>query len=493
MTTFTHKDAIKMEVWKRYPVQFVRDVFGVEPDAWQKKVLEAFPHNQRLAMKACKGPGKTCVLAWICWLFLLTRKEAKILCTSITKGNMQSGLWPEMSKWMNKSDLLKDQFEWFSESIKHKEFGSNWFMHMKPWPKSADPEQQANTLAGMHADNIMFILDEAGGIPDAVMVAAEAALTGGPECYQRIVMAGNPTHREGPLWRACSSSKHLWWTISITSDPDDPNRTPRVSKEWARDQIEQYGRDNPWVLVNVFGEFPQTSMNTLLSEWEVEQSMKRNPRKEDYMYIQKRLGIDVARFGDDRTVICARQGLKVFQFKVLRNERTTDIANIVYNAKMNWGSEQEYVDGTGGYGAGVVDSLRIKRVYAQEIMFSGKAFDSTKFYNKRAEMWWRTAEWVKSGGALPNDSELKRELCSPLYFYTGDRIQIEDKGQIKSRLGFSPDKADALILTHADVDVSSQIITDDHGILDETRVKLLMNQGRNDDNMETEYDYLSGQ
>jgi len=146
-------------------------------------------------------------------------------------------------------------------------------------------------LAGMHADNIMFILDEVGGIPDAVMVAAEAALTGGPGCVQKIVMAGNPTHRTGPLWRACTTAAHLWWTISITSDPDAEDRTPRVSKKWAREQIEQYGRENPWVMVNVFGEFPPHSLNCLLSEEEVDQAMKRKPRKEDYMFMQKRLGI----------------------------------------------------------------------------------------------------------------------------------------------------------------------------------------------------------
>jgi putative ABC transport system substrate-binding protein len=52
--------------------------------------------------------------------------------------------------------------------------------------------------------------------------------------------------------------------VEITADPDDPRRSARVSAEWAREQIEKYGRDNPWVLVNVFGSFPPHSLDTLI-------------------------------------------------------------------------------------------------------------------------------------------------------------------------------------------------------------------------------------
>ena len=98
-----------LRAWKRDPPRFVRDVFGVTPDPWQDEVLAAFPRNQRLAMKACKGPGKTAVLAWLAWNFLPTNEDAKIAATSVSADNLADNLWTEMAKWQAKSPLLAAQ------------------------------------------------------------------------------------------------------------------------------------------------------------------------------------------------------------------------------------------------------------------------------------------------------------------------------------------------------------------------------------------------
>src|SRR2546430_9784758 len=85
--------------WRDDPPRFVREVFGVEPDGWQDEVLAAFPRNQRLAMKACKGPGKTAVLAWLAWNFLVVNEDAKVAATSVSADNLADNLWTEMAKW----------------------------------------------------------------------------------------------------------------------------------------------------------------------------------------------------------------------------------------------------------------------------------------------------------------------------------------------------------------------------------------------------------
>src|SRR5258707_14863759 len=126
-------------------------------------------------------------------------------------------------------------------------------MPARSWSKPADRAQQGSTLAGLHADNVLFILDESGGIPDSVMASAEAALSSCKEGH--IVQAGNPTHLSGPLYRASKDRRSeggRWLVIEITGDPDNPMRSPRVNADWAREQIKIYGRDNPWVAVNVF-------------------------------------------------------------------------------------------------------------------------------------------------------------------------------------------------------------------------------------------------
>jgi hypothetical protein len=115
----------------------------------------------------------------------------------------------------------------------------------------------------------------------------------------------------------------------------------------------------------------------------------------------------------------------------------------------------EFVDGTGGYGAGVVDSLLQAGHTPQEINFSGAAADP-RFYNKRSEIWMLMADWVKRGGSIPDDAQLAKELCTPTYYFQNGRLRLEEKDQIVKRLGFSPDKADALALTFAMPEMPTQ-------------------------------------
>lgn len=432
--------------WRNDPVAFVRDVLQANPDPWQIEVLSELPTRNRLALKASKGCGKTTLLAWSAWWFMATRPHPKVVATSITEDNLSDGLWAEMAKWQAKSDYLKLHYTWQKTRIVSNNYPETWFMSARTWSKSADPAKQADTLAGLHAEHLLFILDEVGGIPDSVMAAAEAGLATGGDT--KLLMAGNPTNLEGPLYRACTNERHLWFVREITGDPDDPMRATRISEQWARDQIDKYGRDNPWVLVNVFGRFPPGSLNTLLGVEEVTKAMRNTLGKDKYEFSQKRLGIDVARFGDDKTVIFPRQGLVAFRPTEMRNARTNDIAARVFAAKSKWRCELEFVDDTGGYGAGVIDSLIQSGVSPNPINFSGKAIDP-RYFNKRSEMWFEMANWIKRGGVLPNIPELAAELTTPTYTFQNGKFRIEEKDQIKERLGRSPDYADALALTFA--------------------------------------------
>lgn len=436
----------KIKSWREDPVKFVVEELHVEPDPWQVDFLRAFPHKQRMGLKACKGPGKTTALAWCAWNFLATRPHPKIAATSNTADNLADNLWPEMAKWQNQSEFLKSAFQWSKTRIVSRDHPETWFMSARTWPRSADLQQQANTLAGFHADYLMFILDESGGIPDAVAAAAEGGLSTGIET--KILQAGNPTHLEGPLYRACTSEAHLWYMQEITGDPDDPKRASRVSVKWAREQIEKYGRDNPWVLVNVFGKFPPSSINVLLGPDEVNAALGKHIPEDVYGWAQKRLGVDVARFGDDRTVIFPRQGNAAFTPIILRQQRTTDIAARVAQKIIDWGAEMQFVDDSGHWGHGVIDNLFAAGYKPRAVLFEADPIDP-RFKNKRAEMWVLMSEWIKAGGALPPMPELVRELTAPTYTFVNGKFMLEPKDQIKSRIGTSPDLADALALTFA--------------------------------------------
>ena len=440
-------DQRTLDRWKDRPVECVRELFGVTPDPWQADVLEAFPDSPRIAMKACKGPGKTAVEAWLAWNFLLTRWEPKIAATSITSDNLADNLWAEMSKWQARAPYLRDNFKWTKDRIFARSSPETWWMSARTWNRTADKNQQGNTLAGLHADYVMFVLDESGGIPDAVMASAEAALSSCVEGH--IVQAGNPTHLEGPLYRACTSERALWHVTEITADPDDPKRATRVKAEWAREQIQKYGRDNPWVLVNVFGRFPPGSLNTLIGPDECVEATKRIYRPEELELSPRVLGVDVARFGDDASVIFPRQGLQALTPQKLRSVDGIQGAGAVARKWADWNVDAVFIDDTGGWGASWIDNLRRLGREPIPVGFASRPNDP-RYENKRTEMYFEAVEWIKKGGALPPQSpELIAALSQTTYSFRGDRLLLEPKEQVKQRLGYSPDDADAFALTFA--------------------------------------------
>lgn len=446
--------AARIRAWREKPAQFVHEVFGVTPDAWQQEGLQALasndPRDQRIALQACAGPGKTAALAWAGWWFLSTQGEPgehpKGLATSVTSDNLKDNLWAELAKWRGRSEFLLSAFEWTHERIFAKDHPETWFISARTWPKTASAEEQGRTLSGLHSRYVLYLVDESGDIAPAVLRAAEQGL--GNTAFGKIIQAGNPTSHDGMLYAASTTLAHQWRNIRITGDPDDPRRSPRIPIEWAREQIANYGRDNPWVMAYILGLFPPSSLNSLLGPDQVEAAQRKHYQEHAYSFAPRIIGVDVSRFGDDRTVIFPRQGLVAFRPVVMRNARTNEIAARVAMAWDTWDADAVFVDDTGGWGAGVIDCLLQANRTPIPVNFSGKATDP-RYFNKRAEMHFRKAEWVKRGGALPPLPELKREMTAATYEFQGGKFRIEDKAQIKERLGFSPDYDDALGLTFA--------------------------------------------
>lgn len=445
--------AAKIKMWRENPLRFAHEELKMELDYWQEESLQALidPTIQRIALKACVGPGKSAIEAVIGWWFLVTQGEPgehpKGAAVSITSDNLNDNLWPEFKKWQTRSGFLQHTFTWNSQSIYNNDHPETWFISARSWPKSANAEDQGKTLSGLHSKYVLALIDESGAIPLAVNKAAEQSLSTGPK-WGKIIQAGNPISLQGMLYAACTTLRDLWKVITITGDPQDPKRSSRIDKAWAQSQIDTYGRENPWVKSQILGEFPPSSINVLLGPDEVQASMDRKLMPVDYEYQQKRLGVDVAREGDDRTVLFPRQGLRAFEPVELRNLNGPQVASRVALAKERWGWESCFVDDTGGFGGSVIDSMLQGNLPNVPVNFSSKADDS-RYLNRRAEMWFRLAEWVKRGGTLPNLPSLVRELTTPTYTFVNGKFALEEKAQIKKRLGFSPDLADALALTFA--------------------------------------------
>lgn len=434
--------------WLEHPAEMVRDLFSIEPYEWQVRVLEDFPHHPRQALAAAKGVGKTAVLAWLAWNFLLTRgPECKAKAVSVTGKNLKDNFWAEMAVWLNRSPVLSDQFTWGSERISHKRFPDTWFMAAASFQASANVQELGTTLAGLWAPHVLFLLDEAGEIPVPIVRTAEAALQrDGTEGH--ILVAGNTTSREGTLYDCVILHRTMWKTYEVTGDPDDPQRSPVINLEKAREQIRIHGRDNPWIQINLLAKFPAAGLNQLVSADIVRACIGRHIHLKAYDWAPRIFGGDVALFGDDLSVGFPRQGLTAFVPLVLRQQDPLQVAGHWMDYCQKWGADSVQIDATGGYGAGTIAAMRSFGASVSEVQFAGKPRDP-KFFNVRSEITWLLAEWFKTEPSIPECPEIVEEISRVQYSYKGDKILIEPKEMLKARIGRSPDHMDALACTFA--------------------------------------------
>lgn len=447
----------RLKLWRHDPVTFVRDNFGVEPDFWQTELLTAFGNQDkprlRIALQACAGPGKTAGLAWCGLNFMSCHgqkgKHPKGAAIAVTADNLKDNLWSEISKWYARSDYLKRVFDYTSERFFARQHPDTWFMSARSYSKKANPDEQGRALSGLHSEFVIVLIDESGDIPPPVLRTAEQALS---TCeIGRIVQAGNPTSHEGMLYQASKEHSHLWHIIRITGDPEDPRRSNRIDADWAAEQIKTYGRMNPWVMSYILGQFPPSSLNALIGPDDVEEAMGRALQERAYNWAQKRTGTDVARFGDDATIIFRRQGLLLMPCYEMRNADGHQVASRLAMVKSEFGSEADFVD-VEGVGASVADGLNSLGISFVPVHFGGTPNDP-RFFNKRSEILWTGAEWAKNGGSLPKDALLKGEMCAHTYTLKKGKIWVVEKDQVKKLIRRSPDRFDAMGCTFAAPDM----------------------------------------
>ena len=444
-----------MRLWRREPMIFAKDCFDFVPDTWQEDVSELYKEHQRIAMICGKGPGKTALLAILGWHFFLTNKLPKIGVLSFTKDQLMANLWAELCLWRYRSKFASAVTEDGRERITlrgHEKFS---FIDARSYKIGANESEQASALAGLHADNVAFLIDEAGEIPDGVLVTADAALSGkqSDTTKGRLLVTANPVRPAGLIYKASEGLSQMDWKIfHVTGDPDDPNRASRVSKEWARAQIAEFGIDSDYVLVNVFGRYPTIGDSQLLTLKDIIESMNRVIDDDAIKNAQVRIGVDVARGGVDSTIIAIRQGRKIHKIVPLKSSYTsTEVAAQVIFLAKEYNADKVYVDDTGGYGSGVVDNLQYQHGFVVEgVNYARSASDKDRFVNVRSEMYLRLRDWVKSGGKLPNDSYLKNDLLTPKLIFRQGKFLLEAKEDIRKRLGRSPDRSDALAQTFVD-------------------------------------------
>ncbi|MDL2315701.1 terminase [Desulfovibrio sp. OttesenSCG-928-A18] len=414
------------------------------PDEWQASLLADLGKGVVSASEAVRfatvsghGIGKSALVAWIILWAMSTRPHLAGVVTANTGAQLSDKTWRELSVW-HKRAIHRHWFKWTATKFYQVGHPETWFVSAIPWSK-----ERPEAFAGLHAEHVLMIFDEASAIEDVIWDTAEGAMTtpGAVWC-----VFGNPTRNSGKFHGCFHRMRHRWNTRQVDS------RTARMANRAQLDQwVADYGEDSDFVRVRVRGVFPRAGSCQLIPSDLVEEAAKRVLRVDMYQHAPKILGVDVARFGDDQSTFIRRQGLQAFGLRKFRGLDLMTYAGIVAQEIQEFGPDAVFVDQT-GLGAGVVDRLR--QLHCGNIIgvdFGSAAISPQLYANKRAEMWSLLLEWLKSGGALPPDQELISDLVAPEYGFTGDKGQIalEKKSDMKKRGLPSPDSGDALALTFA--------------------------------------------
>jgi hypothetical protein len=425
--------------------------FADGPDQWQRDTLEAIGEKLRageistqeaiqIAIASGHGIGKSALVSWVILWALSTFEDTKGVVTANTENQLKTKTWAEVAKWYRLC-ITRDWFELTATAIFRKDpmHEKTWRIDMVPWS-----ERNTEAFAGLHnkGKRILLVFDEASAIPDLIWEVSEGALT---DSNTEIIWCcfGNPTKNIGRFRECFGKFRHRWVTRQI-----DSRTVAMTNKVQLQKWVDDYGEDSDFVRVRVRGVFPSASSNALLGPEEVEAAMAREYKGGEFDFAAMIMGVDVARQGTDSSVSIRRQGKAAFK---PRQMRIPDTMLVAQQVGIEWDEHKAdacFVDATGGYGVGVVDALRQVGRDPIEVYFSGKAVDP-RYFNKRSEMWFEMAKWVKAGGSLPDDKELAEELCAATYTFQGDKFRLCDKDDIKDQIGRSPDKADALALTFA--------------------------------------------
>ncbi len=457
------------------PIWWINKVLGVTLWDTQKKIIESVRDNPRTSARSCHGIGKSFVAGNVALWFLYTFPYSIILTTAPTWRQVEKLVWKEIRSSIRKSRIaLGGELAKKSPELQ---------IVQDEWIALGISTNQPDRFQGFHARHLLVIVDEAAGVSEEIFEAIEGVLT---SAHCRLLLLGNPTQIGGTFYR---SHREPGWktfhiaawdspnfsTFGITEDdlesgawrdkavknPDGTFAWPMpwlITPEWAAGRLKAWGRGHPAYQARVAGNFPTQGENNVIPLAWIEAATERwEDTKGEGSYV---LGVDVARYGNDLSVIAARQGQKVERLQVLSGKSNDEVAGEALKTARKYKAQYIKVDEI-GLGAGVVDFLRLEKaaVIPVNVAQASEVLDENKnkvYANLRAELWWHLREELDPTNpaplALPPDEDLLGDLAAPTYkINMKGAIQIEDKEETKKRLGRSPDRGDAVVLSFAPI------------------------------------------
>jgi len=421
------------------PVLFVEGVLDAKPEKWQREALYAVRDNDRVAIRSGHGIGKTAFLSWLILWWVLTRSPSRIACTANTASQLSDILWAEVAKWHRRMpDGLKELIEVTSAKVELT--GQDSFAVART-ARRETPE----ALQGFHSPNMLFLVDEASGVDDIIFEVGEGAMsTEGA----KTVMTGNPTRTSGYFYEAFNKMKDSFYTMKVASQD-----STQVGPKFIEDMKIKYGEDSNIFRVRVLGEWPEADDDVVIPLHLLQSAAERDQVAAETTPVV--WGLDVARFGTDKSALCKRKGNVVTEpIKSWRNKDLMEMCGIILNEyeTTTWSDRPvEILVDSIGLGAGVVDRLTELDLPVRGINVAESASMGERYGRLRDELWFLGKEWFEMRDCtIPNQEDLIEDLSKPRFsFLSNGKLKVEGKDEMKRRGLNSPDLADAFCLTFA--------------------------------------------
>lgn len=461
--------------WNRY----ARDILNVKLDSKQQEVLYAIQTNKKISVRSGNARGKDYVAAVASVCFLNLNCPSKVINTGPTQRQVVSIMMSEIKKVYNgiERDMrIFCQGEVLSGQINMPR--PDWFLLAF---KAADKATEAWT--GFHSPNLMVVITEASGIEQETFYAVESILTGN----SKLLIVFNPNRTTGEAYKSIKDPGYVKFKLNCLDAPNVINKKTlipgQVDYDWVYDKVQRWCipisenqanvaeydfqfdgrwfRPNDLFLVKIMAEFPREDESTLVPLSWIEAGIQRLIENGFVATENLKLGVDVAGMGRDMTVFCYRRG-NVEKFESFAKSGHMETAGRVKNVLDANPGSIAYID-TIGEGAGVQSRLQELGVNSVGVKFSESAKDhrgnpysdyteQRKFVNMRAYLYWAIRDALNPQFdvqmTLPNIDELIQDLNEPRWKPRSDgSLIVEEKEEIKKRLGRSPDFGDALALT----------------------------------------------
>lgn len=433
------------------PLLFVTGVLGVLPvgaanpggdaqlEPWQEQALTAIAEHERVSIRSGHGVGKTAFISWLVLWYVLTRLDCKVPVAANTQNQLRDIVWPELKKWWRRlPEPLREQVDVQAERVVLKADPEASFAVARTASKD-----NTEALAGFHAQWLLFLLEEASGIPDTVIEVAMGALS---TPGARVVAIGNPTRASGFFYDTHHKLRDRYHTIVVSSE-DVPRARGHIA-----DIIAMYGKDSNKYRVRVRGEFPSADDDTVIPLELVEAARVRDVATTMFQPVW---GVDIARHGDDRCAIAKRRGNTLLEPVMWWGG--VDLTVSAGKIRREWEDcplddrPSEILIDSIGLGAGVLDMLREQGLPVRGVNVAETPSANDQYARLRDELWFKGREWFHGRDVkIASDEALIAELTGPTYDFTSTgKIVVEPKKEMKKRGLRSPDLADAFLLTFA--------------------------------------------